>query len=340
MDMTLEELRAANALEEQLKGEAPPQDANQEVDQNAADDLNDSQGHADDQGNEDDQQQEPESWMKGDDQESPGKEKKFSDSDIGAAKAKLRAKLQKEHDTELDQLRSQLDELRKGQTQQQPQQLVRPKREDFYDQDDPDDAYTEALADWKIKTQINEHQLRQQHDEHQRNHFEAQHRTAAAVDKHYERAAELAAKGGITPELYQSADYRVRSAIDGVFPGAGENITNSLIASLGEGSEKVFYKLGVSNKHLAELTDKLAKDPSGLQASMYLGRLSAELTAPTRRTSNTPPPATDVKGDMNTTAAGKALHKKYMEATKRGDAQAAFNARREAKAAKINVESW
>lgn len=102
----------------------------------------------------------------------------------------------------------------------------------------------------------------------------------------------------------------------------------------------MFYHLGVSPKRLAELTSKLAEDPSGIQASIYLGRLSAELTAPARKTSNAPAPATTVKGDASTTDAGKALHRKYLEAHKRGDNQAAFNIRREAKQSNINVNSW
>lgn len=337
MDKTLDELRADNAAEEAARAAAPQADVTGATDV-AADDQSGTDDHADDQGGDDDQNAEPESWMKGDDQESQGADKKFTDGDIGAAKAKLRSKLEAKHQSEVEQLRAQLEEARRNTVAPQPS--ARPKREEFYDKDDPDEAYTEALADWKIKdTLARQHNETQQY-ESQRKHLEAQKTIETGVDQHYERAATLAAASGISPELYQSADLRVRSAIDGIFPGAGENITNSLIASLGDGSEKVFYNLGVSPKRLAELTTKLAADPTGLQASIYLGRLSAELTAPVRRTSNAPAPAATAQGDANTTEQGKGLQKKYTEARKKGDAQTAFNIRREAKAAKINVDSW
>lgn len=337
MANTLDELRAENAAEEAAKAQAPQPGAS-DVDDAAADDLNTDDNLAEGGEGEEGQQAEPESWMKGDDQESHGADKKFTDSDIGAAKAKLRSKLEAKHQTELDELRNQLEELRRNTVS--PQLSAKPKRDYFYDQDDPDEAYTEALADWKLKETLSrQHQETQQY-EMQRKQLEVQQSIESSVDQHYERAAVLAAASGISPELYQSADHRVRSAIDGVFPGGGEQVTNSLIASLGEGSEKVFYNLGVSPKRLAELTSKLASDPSGLQASIYLGRLSAELVTPMRKKSNTPPPATTVQGDANTTDVGRNLQRRYQEAHKKGDTQAAFNIRREAKAKNINVNSW
>lgn len=338
MEKTLEELRAENAAEEAARAAKVPQTTDPTPDDDAADDLNTETDLAEGGEGDEGKTAEPESWMKGDDQESHVADKKFTDSDIGAAKAKLRAKLEAKHQSEVDKLRADLEELRRNTVAPQP--MARPKREDFYDKDDPDEAYTEALADWKIKDTLSrQHQETQQY-EHQRKQLDHQRSIETSVDQHYERAATLAAASGISPELYQSADLRVRSAIDGVFPGGGEAVTNSLIASLGEGSEKVFYNLGVSPKRLAELTSKLQNDPSGLQASIYLGKLSAELTAPLRKSSNTPAPATTVKGDVSTTDAGKALQRKYADARKRGDAQGAFDIRRQARAAKINVDSW
>jgi len=338
MEQTLEELRAENEAA-QAKEAAAPQAGATEVEADSAGTQSDVDDHADGQDGEDGQQAEPEAWMKGDDQESQGADKKFTDSDIGAAKAKLRSKLEKQHQSELETMRAQLDELRNKSVS--PQLPARPKREDFYDQDDPDEAYIDALADWKVKENLAQQHAGNQQYEQQRKQLEAHQKISSSVDQHYERAAVLAAASGISTDLYQSADRRVREAVQGVFGGeSGEHITNALIASLGEGSEKVLYNLGVSPKRLAELTSKLAQDPSGIQASIYLGRLSAELTAPPRKRSSAPAPASIVQGDANTTDAGKALHRKYLEAHKRGDAQGAFDVRREAAAAKINVNSW
>nr|WP_294975033.1 hypothetical protein [uncultured Pseudomonas sp.] len=338
MDKTLDELRAENAAAEAAAAPVPQADAT-DVDDEAAQGQEGGEDHADDQADDESQAAEPESWMKSDDQESQEAGKKFTDSDIGAAKAKLRSKLERQHQSELETLKQQLEELRSKTVAPQP--TARPKREDFYDHDDPDDAYTEALADWKLKDTLSKQHAETQSYETQRKQLEAQQKISSNVEQHYERAAVLAAASGISPELYQSADYRVRSAIEGVFPGGGgEVVTNALIASLGEGSEKVFYNLGVNPKRLAELTSKLAEDPSGIQASIYLGRLAAELTTPVRKKSNAPAPATSVKGDASTTDAGRALHRKYMDAHKKGDTQAAFSIRRQAKQANINVNSW
>lgn len=336
MANTLEELRAENAAAEAAQAQAPQTGAS-ETTEAAAEDLSTDENLAEGEEGEEGQQAEPESWMKGDDQESQVAEKKFTDSDIGAAKAKVRAKLDVAK-SEIENLRAQLEEARRNTVA--PQQLDKPKREDYYDQDDPDEAYTVAVAKWINRSEQAQQHAETQQYEFQRKQLETQRSIETGVDQHYERAATLAAASGISPELYQSADHRVRSAIDGVFPGGGENVTNALIASLGDGSEKVFYNLGVSPKRLAELTSKLAADPSGLQASIYLGKLSAELTAPLRKRSNTPAPATTVQGDANTTDIGKNLQKRYAEAHKRGDTQAAFDIRREAKGKNINVKSW
>lgn len=338
MSQTLEELREENAAAEAANASVPQPEADVADDTAAAGDTG-ADDHADDQDDQDSQQAEPEAWMTGDDQESPGAQKKFTDKDIGAAKAGLRAKLEKQHQTELDQMRAQLEELRSKSVVQQP--TSKPKREQFYDQDDPDEAYMEALSDWKLNERLATQQAGHQQYEQQRKQLEAHQRISSSVDQHYERAAALAAASGITPELYQSADRRVREAIQGVFGGeSGEHVTNALIANLGEGSEKVLYKLGVSPKSLAELTAKLRDDPNGLQAAIYLGKLSAELTTATRKRSNTPAPATDVKGDANTTDLSRTLLRRYQEAHKRGDTQAAFDIRAEAKGKNINVKSW
>jgi hypothetical protein len=278
-----------------------------------------------------------EDWMKSDEPESQAADKKFTDSDIGAAKAKLRAKLDAKHQTELDELRAKLEE---AQRQQVPQQTARPTREQFYDHDDPDDAYAEALVDWKMGATAAQQHAKQSQYEQQRKQLEHKQVTDQAVDQHYERAAQLTASSGISPELYQSADYRVRSAIEVLFPKGGDAITDSLIAAIGDGSERVMYNLGVNQARLTELKTLLANDPSGIKASMYLGKLSAELSAPAKRKSNAPAPATQIKGDMPTTESGRALHQKYLAAHKSGNVSKAFSFKQEAKRAGVNTQSW
>lgn len=338
MEDNLEALRAENAAAEAAANPVP-QTGEPEAEEVAAAGTETTDDLAEGAEGEESQKAEPEAWMTGDDQESPGAQKKFTDKDIGAAKASLRAKLEKQHQSELDQMRAQLEELRSKSVVQQP--ATQPKREDFYDQDDPDEAYLAARVKWELANTLAQQQAGSQQYEQQRKQLEAHQRISSSVDQHYERAATLAAASGITPELYQSADRRVREAIQGVFGGeSGEHVTNALIANLGEGSEKVLYKLGVSPKSLAELTTKLRDDPNGLQAAIYLGKLSAELTTTARKRSNTPAPATNVQGDANTTDLSRTLLRRYQEAHKRGDTQAAYDIRSEAKGKNINVKSW
>lgn len=340
MAQTLEELREENARLEAATAEVPQTEAEDVPDLEAEEQEGGEQGADLDEPDEG-SEVETESWMKGDDQESPKAGKKFTDSDIGAAKAKLRAKLEREHQTEANELRQKIAQLeQERQRQQVPQVGSRPTREQFYDKDDPESAYEDALVDWKMN-QRNAQQLSQsQQYEQERQRLEAKQRVDAEVDQHYERAAKLAAKSGITPDLYKNADEQVLLALDAYAPGAGEVIRNSMIAVLGEGSERVMYNLGVSKTRRDELVRLLREDGTGLKATAYLGRLSAELAAPAKRTSTAPAPATSVKGNANTTEAGRALHRKYAEAHKSNDRQRAFDLKREAKAKGVDTNSW
>lgn len=340
MSQTLEELREENAAAEAANAPVPQPEA-VEAEEVAAAGTNTTDDLAEGDEGEEGQQAEPEDWMKGDDQESQeaDTERKFTSRDIKAAKTAVRAKYERQHQSELDKMRAELEELRNKSVVQQP--ADKPKREQFYDHDDPDEAFLEALADWRVSERIAKEQAGKQQYERQRQQLEAHQKISSSVDQHYERAAELAAASGISPELYKAADLRVREAIEGVYgDGGGEHVTNKLIARLGEGSEKVMYKLGVSPKCLAELTAKMREDPEGLQALFYLGKLSAELSAPARKRSNTPAPATSVQGDANTTDLSRTLLRRYQEAHKRGDTQAAYDIRSEAKGKNINVKSW
>ncbi len=332
----LDQLRAENAAREAESAPAPQAEIEEVID-DAVDEQEAGDQGADSGELAEGAKADAEDWMKGDEPESQGADKKFTDSDIGAVKAKMRAKLEAKHQTELEALRAQLEAAQK---QQVPTVTAKPTREQFFDHDDPDDAYAEALVDWKMGTSAAQQQASQAQYEQQRKHLEFKQATEQSVDQHYERAAKLAATSGIDPEVYQSADFRVRSAIEGIFPGGGDSITDSLIAGLGDGSERVFFNLGVNSARLNELRSLLTQDPSGLRASMFLGKLSAELSAPAKRKSNAPAPATQVKGDVATSESGRALHKKYQEAHKSGNVGKAFSLKREAKLAGVNTQTW
>lgn len=339
MEKTLDELKAENAALEAAKAQAPQAGAEDEQsDAVEVEELNDQDAEPDEDG--ENTEAEAESWMNGDSQESQSAERKFTDSDVAAAKKKMRAKLEREHQSEVERLQAELEAERQKHVLQPAQVGQRPTREQFFDKDDPDEAYAEALVDWKLKAQAAQQSAQQQQYEQQRQALEQRRQIETSVDQHYERAAQLAEKSGITPEAYQSADLRVRSAIDQVFPGGGDNITDALISNLGEGSEKVFYNLGVNRARLAELESLLKQDRTGLKAAVWLGKLASELNAPAKRTSNAPAPAAQIRGDRNTTEAGRALLKRYKEASAAGNAQKAFDLKRQAKQQGVNTQSW
>lgn len=283
---------------------------------------------------------ETEDWMKPDDDQtsSSNGEKKFGDTDIAAAKRKLRAKLEAKHESEAEKLKQRIKELEQRQGQQPD--LQKPKREDFYDKPDPDEAYAEAVAEWKWEQKNAESQAERAAREAERQRLERLQEVSQGVDSHYTRAVKLAEESGISAEMYQSADFRVRQAVDAVFEGAGDSITDALIANLGEGSERVFYNLGVNKARLSQLQDLLKTDRTGIKAAVFLGSLKSELTAPQKRKSNAPKPAPVAEGDAAQSNRAKALKSKYDKAHAAGDSQAAFNAKREARQAGVDTNQW
>lgn len=280
---------------------------------------------------------ETEAWMQGDDQPSSA-EKKFTDSDVAAARRKMKAKLEKKDD-ENERLRAENERL-KNAGSQSLEVGAKPKREDYYDNDDPDGAFMEALTDWKIEKSNATQMSTQASGEVKQKQQQQLAQTSKAVDQHYERAVGLAEKSGISAELYQSSDLTVRQMIESIYPNSGDTITDALIASLGDGSERVFYNLGVNKTRLGELESRLRADPSGIKAGMYIGQLNAELKAPQKRKTNAPKPASQIQGDEQGGSKASAAKRKYSEAHKKGNTAEAFRIKREAKKAGANTKEW
>lgn len=334
---TLADLKAENLAEETLDTETP-QGSEEEVLE--VEDKEESQepekiAELDQEADEDTaegEEAELEDWQKVDE----SADKKFTDSDIGAAKRNLRAKMEKKHETETDTLRAEIERLKIG---GKPQQHEEPKYEDFLDTDDPEGSYRDARIDWKFNQKSSETEALRAGEDVKLKQDAASKETETAVNQHYVRAAELADKSGISPEVYQSSDLVVRQAIESVFPNRGDAIADSFIASLGEGSEKVLYNLGVNKARLAEFKNLLMTDSTGLKAFVYGGSLKSQLNAPSKRKTNAPAPAANADGESSSqgTASERKLKKIYDGG---GSAQDRFNARREAKKAGINVNSW
>lgn len=341
-EKTLEELKAENAAEEQEDLETTQVDDEPEL-ETEADKPEVELDEAGELIEVDADAEAVEDWMKSDtdDDDDGGQPSggQFDDSDMAKARRKYKAKLTKKDD-ELEAAKREIEELKKPRAP--AQELHEPQRDDF----ETDLDFTNAVIDYRFKKTQAENQAASQAEQRRTEFQNRQAKVSKAVDNHYERAVKLAEESGITPEMYQSADFKVRSMVEGIFnpdgrnKGAGDAVVDALIANLGEGSEKVMYNLGRNKSRLQELANRFADDRSGVSASMYIGQLNAELSAPKKRTTNAPKPAAQVQGDKQVKAQTKALKNAYDKADKAGDAQARFNARREARKAGVDTSNW
>ncbi len=351
MAQTLKELKAANAeaeaaqTDENAEVETEETDAPQAEDEptetNAVEDEpNETEGDAETPKDEIGET-ETEDWMKGDGHESQA-EKKFTDSDIGIVKSKLTKKLEKRHSTELEQTNARIAEL-EAQLKAQPvngqkSTLQRPKRDDFYSDDDPEAAYERAFEDYLIAKTKADRSAEFAATESKRVQEAQAQKIAQGEDAHYDRAAELVAKSGISVDKYQAADTAFKTAIENIVPNGGDNIAAALVARLGKGSEKVVYNIGISAERLNKFTDLLKSDPSGLDAYGYLVERKMELTTSAKRKTNAPAPAPTIKGDVVENADLKSIKKQYKSAK---DPQKRFDLRLQAKkAGAIDVNDW
>jgi hypothetical protein len=211
-------------------------------------------------------------------------------------------------------------------------QLKRPKEDDF---DDPEE-YDAALDKYEERRLEQLAGRTTQADQAKK----AKEARTAAVDSHYKRADEFVSKYGIAPEKYKKSDESIRKAVDAVLPGQGEVITDHLISLLGDGSEKVLFRVGARPEVLREFQSLLMEDKTGLRAGIFLGRQLELITNPKKRETKAPQPSRQLKGDAAPNANAAALKKAYQEAHKKGDAQKAYNAKKAARVAGVNVSSW
>lgn len=271
---------------------------------------------------------ESEDWMKADNQESEG-----SDSVPLAALVKTRTKLKgtiKEQSSEIDQLKREIEGLRKIQTQPAlVQHDIKPPTPDQFNYDEV--AFAKAQNDF-IEARINAGLMQvTQKTEQQKQAELARQKLDEALNSHYSRAENLIKTAGITEQDYQSADTKLRVAVDQVMPGRGDIVVDALLANLGEGSEKVSYWLGINATAREELQRKLIADPSGLSVAMWLGKKVADLSPPTKIRSSAPKPTTQLTGDGNSRDPHKALKDKLNKARASGDMQKVIDLRAEAK---------
>lgn len=330
---TLDELKAANAAAEAEQPEVDEQDVEQVEEVEAADEI-----ETDDDAEAQGESEVEEEWLKGDSEQSQA----VPLSKHVEMRHKLKARLS-EKDSELDQLRQEVERLKAGYAAPQQQQaptLKMPKLSDF---DFDEDRYAEAMAGYQ--EQLLESKLAQKlgSREQQQAQQVAEQRRNEKVEQHYERAAKLVSSTpGFTEEKYKAADYRVRQELH-TLTGNGDLVTDELIARLGEGSERVIAHLGINAAKLETLKQKLAEDNSGIAASIWLGELKSDLNKAktVNKLSKAPKPDGGLKGDAGgVSVTGSNLLKQVKAARDSGDIAKVLQIKAKAKANGIDTSNW
>lgn len=337
--LTLAELKAKNAAEEETEQETEVVEVEEQQDTKVTIAPVETTAEETEDDTEEEESEDVESWMQeevatpddGDSGFKPNRE-------AAAVRKKLKAKLH-EKDDELESLKAEIERLKTGSTTAPQTELKRPKLEDF---DYDEEAYNAAMDDYydkRVDTKLESKQSSQQ----QREAAERQKKALdEAVDRHYTRAAKLVEEGKVSEEKYTQADRAVRESFERIAKGNGDKIVDSLIKtldSLGEGSEKVFYQLGVNPAKMQEVANLFATDPTGLSTVAYLGKLQASIQSPTKRKSSAPKPTPELSnGGGSAKTPGDVFYKRYKKAG--NDVQARMNIKREAQAQGVDTSKW
>ena len=282
-----------------------------------------------------------EEWQKTEADEPEGDKPVFEKS--LKAKKKLKGLLSEreteltEKEKELERLRLENERLKSGSLKSEQGRLKRPVKSDFEDEygDVDIDKFHVALDDYDDQRA----ELRRAGKKAQSNQEKYQATVNEGVENHYQRAEKLLEDSGINPDVYKSADAKLRKAIEEVFPKKGDFITDNLIANLGEGSEKVAYFIGNNEAARLKLQSLLREDPNGLKAAMYLGSENQRLNTnkPMKRTSKAPSPTTKIKGDSQPKGKEGAWKNKYNAAS---EGQEQYNIAKQARAEGYNTRNW
>jgi hypothetical protein len=343
--ISLSELKAQNSGEaevEDIETEEVSAEADNQVTIDPIEDEPETTSELDTDEDDSEEESKPvkvESWMQEDSEESESNGFRPS-PEAAAVRKKFKARLSQK-DEELERLKAENEAL-KSTPQQTAQALPpRPKLEDF----DYDEAkHEQALDDWYDKRMEAKAQqtLQSTQTEAQRRELAERQQKALndALDKHYEGAAKLVADGKVSEERYTQAEDIVIRTLDGVSNGKGKEVTQHLIKtlnSIGEGSEKVMYQLGVNSAKRDRLIELMQNDPSGLAAATFLGQLQHSISSPTKRKSSAPKPMADLKGDAGGSTRADKAKRQYSQLD---SVQDRISFKRQAKAKGIDTTNW
>lgn len=344
---SLEDLKKENAQEEKnpKKEESKEESSHDEPEQESTgddseqseqvDESADESGESEGEDSEETETVDNDAWLKPEEDEPQGERVNDHEAKLIRQKWKGQAR---QKDAENAELRQKLAELEKKISTPTIQPTKeKPKREAFK----TDAEYTSALVTYEIE--IGQQRVLSERQAEEIAQRKAQHKLKldADVEAHYIRAAALSEKSKISDQTYKAADTAFRNACESVYPDLGDNIADTLISSLGAGSEKVTYNIGISPARQAKFIQLLKDDPSGIKAASFLGELKHSLNAPVKRESKAPAPPEKIQGDK---AGGKGgaekLRKDYQAAHAKHDIQKALDIKRAAKQRGLSTKGW
>jgi hypothetical protein len=332
--MSLEELKRENAEAESASQDEPQTDENDDVEvvEESEEEAESTEGSEDQANTKED---DIEAWMHGEDDNSPNDSETVPLSDLIKMRTKLKSKVH-DKDDQIQELKAKIESMEQS-LRQQPEKAAsgKPNRGDFLEHDDPEEAYIDALTEWKSGES-----RRKAEAEEAENRLKAQRQELdRRVESHYQRVSELLDTHKIKPDVYKAADLNLRKAADAALPGHGDMVFDALISQIGEGSDKLVMYVGNNQARRAEFQQAMVDDPNGLKAMRLIGKWESEMSKPVRRTSSAPPPARDVDKDASTVSQ-EGMRRKYKSAHEKGDVQKAFDLKREARAKNIDVSNW
>ncbi len=351
MQITLDELKAENAAIEAKANNEPIEDKQEvikdeyvEVKEEVKADTEETKPEEEGEG-----KTELESWQLTEEAETSEDDQKsgFVPNHEAAKRRKQAKALKGELNDTKDENKELLARIAALEADKQPQvdtsvkPLVKPTREQFDYDDDAYDAAIEKYYDDKFDQKLSAHST----NTNQKSQQEAQQQAInvakqKSLDDHYGRAAKLVSQGKVTEESFKGADTVVRMTLEKMYPGQGDSSADALIStldSLGEGSEKVMYQLGVNPSKMQELQSKLTADPSGMLACAYLGQLQSQVQTPGKRRSQTPAPSSKADGEGGSAGKGGSLQKAYDKAD---GSQERITIKRKAKLQGVDVSNW
>lgn len=272
-------------------------------------------------------------WMQEDEQTS-------SDSMPVAAHIRTKSKLKgqlADKDVEIEKLRSELAD--KSRTTPAITLTKRPRVADF----DTDEAYEDALDQWdndRATAQVTTIEKGRNHEVQQQ---QSQRVVDEAVEGHFKRVADIVNKHGIKEDVYAGAEKTFRNDVESLFPNQGDLIADQLITILGEGSEKTIYHMGINSAARDRFKTIVRDNAAGLglhSAVAYLAGINKEISGTQNKKTSARKPAAQVNGEIAPTASAGKHKKAYDKAVKSNDGQAMYNAKKLAKASKVDVSNW